>query len=381
MPSIIGQQNHPAQIADCTEVQGLGPRRRTTVSRWRGDPGWPCAVLLVAGVLSLVLGGVALYARHAVLDQRAFADRATATLRQDEVRDEIAQRIADREIAGDPGARGAPARVRRPRSPRSSRAPSSPGEFHAGATALHRLAVRRRLPPDRRFALPGAAKELRDAVARHSPSAAAMIPPARPAAVPESAAAGSRARLRSAAPRGARPVGAGAVRPPSPGLLAALRRRAAGARTLRLRNCGGPRSGWHWPEARSSPAPRSAARSCCRPSTRATATRSSGRSGVRSLADLRVWGLILGGARDRSPPRSSSPGRPGAWRRAVARAHGAARQRRTARARRRPWFVLAVLLLWMPEVPLDLALVTFAGLLVFSGAAEVVRLAQRSLIR
>ena len=43
--------------------------------------------------------------------------------------------------------------------------------------------------------------------------------------------------------------------------------------------------------------------------------------------------------------------------------------------------VLAVLLLWMPEVPLDLALVTVAGLLVFSGAAEVVRLAQRSLIR
>jgi hypothetical protein len=43
--------------------------------------------------------------------------------------------------------------------------------------------------------------------------------------------------------------------------------------------------------------------------------------------------------------------------------------------------LLAVLLLWMPEVPLDLPLVVAAGLLVFSGAAEVVRLAQRSLIR
>jgi hypothetical protein len=42
---------------------------------------------------------------------------------------------------------------------------------------------------------------------------------------------------------------------------------------------------------------------------------------------------------------------------------------------------LAALLLWMPEVPLDLALVVVAGLLVFSGAAEVVRLTQRSLIR
>jgi len=43
--------------------------------------------------------------------------------------------------------------------------------------------------------------------------------------------------------------------------------------------------------------------------------------------------------------------------------------------------LLAVLLLWMPEVPLDLALVLAAGLLVFSGAAEVIRSAQKSLIR
>jgi hypothetical protein len=35
----------------------------------------------------------------------------------------------------------------------------------------------------------------------------------------------------------------------------------------------------------------------------------------------------------------------------------------------------------MPEVPLDLALVSAAGLLVFSGAAEVVRVTRRSLIR
>jgi hypothetical protein len=43
--------------------------------------------------------------------------------------------------------------------------------------------------------------------------------------------------------------------------------------------------------------------------------------------------------------------------------------------------LLAVLLLWMPEVPLDLAVVVAAGLLVFAGAGEVVRLTQRSLIR
>ena len=36
--------------------------------------------------------------------------------------------------------------------------------------------------------------------------------------------------------------------------------------------------------------------------------------------------------------------------------------------------VLAALLLWIPEVPLDLTLVTAAGVLVFTAAAEVTRL-------
>ena len=105
-------------------------------------PGWPCAALLVAGVLSLVLGGVALYARHAVLDQRAFADRATSALSQDEVRVEIAQRIADREIAQIPALV-----VRRPAVEAAVadvvEGPRFEGEFHAGASALHRRAVLR----------------------------------------------------------------------------------------------------------------------------------------------------------------------------------------------------------------------------------------------
>ena len=36
--------------------------------------------------------------------------------------------------------------------------------------------------------------------------------------------------------------------------------------------------------------------------------------------------------------------------------------------------VLAALLVWMPEVPLDLALVSAAGALVFTAVAEVVRI-------
>jgi hypothetical protein len=35
--------------------------------------------------------------------------------------------------------------------------------------------------------------------------------------------------------------------------------------------------------------------------------------------------------------------------------------------------VLAVLLVWMPEIPVDLAIITLAGGLLFVAAAEVVR--------
>ena len=97
------------------------------------------------------------------------------------------------------------------------------------------------------------------------------------------------------------------------------------------------------------------------------------------LADLRLWGLLAGGL-GIVAAAVFEPGAPGAWRRASARVlapHGSAA--RLARAG--GLVVLAVLLLWMPEVPLDLAVVTVAGLLVFSGAAEVVRLAERSSIR
>ena len=74
------------------------------------------------------------------------------------------------------------------------------------------------------------------------------------------------------------------------------------------------------------------------------------------------------------------PGAPGAWRRvltaAMSPSSGVLRLARAAGL-----VLLAVLLLWMPEVPLDLAVVVAAGLLVFSGAAEVVRLTRRSVLR
>ena len=100
-------------------------------------PGWPCAVLLVTGVMALMLGGLALYARHAVLDRDAFAARATGALDQDEVVDEIAARIATREIEDNPALARAAADARGRGRRRRRRTRASPAEFHTGALALH----------------------------------------------------------------------------------------------------------------------------------------------------------------------------------------------------------------------------------------------------
>ncbi len=79
------------------------------------------------------------------------------------------------------------------------------------------------------------------------------------------------------------------------------------------------------------------------------------------LGDLRLWGLLLG-AGGLIVAAAFEPGGRGAVRRLSARAvapSGAAG--RLARAA--VLLVLAALLVWMPEVPLDLALVTAAGAL------------------
>ncbi len=97
------------------------------------------------------------------------------------------------------------------------------------------------------------------------------------------------------------------------------------------------------------------------------------------LADLRLWALAVG-ALGVIAAAAFEPGAPGAWRRGLERAlNPGGSPARLLRAG--ALILLAVLLLWMPEVPLDLALVSAAGVLVFSGAAEVVRVTRRSLIR
>jgi hypothetical protein len=353
-------------------------------------PGWPCAVLLVTGVMALMLGGLALYGRHAVLDANAFADRATETLAQDEVMDEIAARIATREIEANPGLA-----ARRPILEAAVGdvvgGPAFPGEFRAGTLALHtalfddggialpsgepagpRAPVRVRVTA---LLLPGAGRDLAAAVAARSSAAAREVPPADPVLFSLGGGRLESALVRAApAARGLSALGPvafvvglvllgwAAWRAPTRRL--GLRRVALGIALA----CGAT----------------VAATSISRAVVLSTFDTSHGDAVVGTiwgafLADLRLWALALG-ALGVIAAAAFEPGAPGAWRRLPA-ALMAPRGSALRLARAGGLVLLAVLLLWMPEVPLDLAVVTAAGLLVFSGAAEVVRLTHRSLIR
>jgi hypothetical protein len=90
------------------------------------------------------------------------------------------------------------------------------------------------------------------------------------------------------------------------------------------------------------------------------------------LGDLRWWAFAFAGAA-LVLAAAAEPGAPGAWRRAWVRvSHPRGATARLVRAA--GLLVVAVLLLTAPEVPVTLALVTLAGVLVFTAAAEVARL-------
>jgi len=69
---------------------GQAPTRRST------------AVILAAAAVLLVAGGIGVYGHATVLDERAFADRAVGTLRQDEVDEDLASRVAERVVVQRP---------------------------------------------------------------------------------------------------------------------------------------------------------------------------------------------------------------------------------------------------------------------------------------
>jgi hypothetical protein len=96
------------------------------------------AAILAVAAVCLLAAGVGGYARHAVLDEDAFADRAVATLRSDEVREEVGARIGRRLIrarpelsAGEPMIEDAVARA-------VNSQPAFHAAFRDGAVRLHR---------------------------------------------------------------------------------------------------------------------------------------------------------------------------------------------------------------------------------------------------
>jgi hypothetical protein len=69
------------------------------------------AAILAAAAICLLLAGVGAYGAYAVLDEFAFADRAASTLDSDEVREEVAARIAMRVVQDEPKFAGVEAAI------------------------------------------------------------------------------------------------------------------------------------------------------------------------------------------------------------------------------------------------------------------------------
>jgi hypothetical protein len=320
-----------------------------------------CGVLLVFGTIALVAGGLALYAQRAVLDRQAFADRATAALEQDEVRDEVAQRLAKREIEAVPALA--------PRLPVLEAAIDDViGDYrfaavwHAGAEAMHRGLFD---GADVEFSLPGAGTELRAAVAARSQNAGELLPPGDPELMRLGGGALEDGLVRAApwAPRLASwaPVAllAAAALLIAAAFRAPTRRRGARRVALGLALAGGAIV---------------AATTIARAIVLSTFDTSHGDAVVGTiwdsyLGELRVWGLVAG-AVGLIAAAIFEPGARGAWRRVLRSPSSTSARLVRAGA----LAVLAALLVWMPEVPLDLALVSAAGMLVFTAVAEVVRL-------
>jgi hypothetical protein len=338
-----------------------------------GNRTWRCALALVAGTLALLAGGLALYARHTVLSERAFATRAVGTLAQDEVRDELVDRISQRIVDAHPELAD-----QRPELDAAAgdavRSPQFAGEFYAGAAALHRElfsddAHRAQL------VIPGTGARLRaDFLARvrtSSPRRAvrpALLAPADPQLM---ALGGGRLEsgLRDAAPWGRRlaalwpfALAAAALLLALAVLLAPARRRGLRRAALAVAAGGGAIV---------------AATTIARALLLSTFDTSHGDAVVGTiwnayLGDLRLWGLAVG-AGALVLAALVEPGTRGDWRRALAAPQGAGARLARAGA----LVAVAALLVVAPEVPLDLALIAAAGALVFSAATEVARLTTR----
>ena len=95
------------------------------------------AAILVAAAVCLMLAGIGLYSVYAILDRDAFADRAASTLKSDEVRQEVAARIAARVVVERPSLTGDEAAVEDAANAVVTGDPDFAPAFRAAAAQMH----------------------------------------------------------------------------------------------------------------------------------------------------------------------------------------------------------------------------------------------------
>jgi len=94
--------------------------------------------MLVLGAACLLAAAVGAYARYAILDERAFADRAVSVLDSGEVQSEAARRLADRTVSEHPELESWQTRIEDTAAIAVVRADDFAPAFRAAATRMHR---------------------------------------------------------------------------------------------------------------------------------------------------------------------------------------------------------------------------------------------------
>ena len=95
------------------------------------------AAILAAAAVCLVLAGLGAYGAYAILDEDAFADRALGTLQSDEVREDLAARIAARVVADQPRLLAGQAVIENVANGWLERDTGFPAAFRAATAELH----------------------------------------------------------------------------------------------------------------------------------------------------------------------------------------------------------------------------------------------------
>jgi hypothetical protein len=339
--------------------------------RERSGLGIPSCVLLALAATCLVLGGLAVYARMAILDTDAFTQRAVSTLASDEVDEEVADRLMVRLVDHEPALlRFQPVIEYEARELTAS--PEFGASFAAAARELQRSLFDGYALAS--FDVGSAAARLQAMVIEREPRLRKPLKGVEPQHLMDLSGGGAEGRLRHLAPSARRAAAFGVpARVLSlllfgAGVLAAPdRRRALHAAALVVGATGGALV---------------AAWSAARAFTLSLFDTSQGDAVVGTIwdafmGDLRLWGFALGAAGivvAACVAATLPAGEPGRLL-AVARARLAGDRLRGPIAL--SMLALAVVVLTARELVVDLAVVSLAGALLYRGVQQLARLAVR----